>query len=180
MVGVIPRGITELALYPITGVSTLGTGVLVTGPRSLNFNIDSTSDELEGGNAIQAKAPGPKSMSAGMEFSQIELAVHAIMFGGTVGTTGAAETLVTSHTQTNDPTPKYFQVIGQAPDTVTAGGAYRVTLFKMQATAGLDETLATSAWDTPTVTLEGTALGGNFIKREAFATLAPLTTTAPA
>jgi hypothetical protein len=176
----IPRGLAEVAVYPITGVDTVGTGVLLSGPRELSMGIDSTSDELEGGNEIIAKAPGPRSLSGGLEMGEIELPVLAILFGGTVGTEGSGVTLVTSHTQTDDTTPRYFQAIGQAPDTNVGGGAYRATILKAQAIAGLDETMGTNAWNTPSISIEGTPLSGNLIKREIYATTEALTTTAPA
>ena len=94
--GEIPRGLADLKVYPITGVSTVGTSVDVPGARSLAFNIDSTSDELEGDNQIIAKAPGSKSMTGSMEFGRINLAALAVIFGGTVGTTGTTPSQISS------------------------------------------------------------------------------------
>jgi len=176
----IPRGLSELAIYPITGVSTLGAGVLLTGPRSFNFNIDSSTDELEGGNVVIASAPGPRSLSGAIELGDIALPVLGILFGGTVAVTGTAPNTVEDHTQSNDTTPRYFRIIGQAPDTNIAGGAYRATVLKAQATAGLDETMETNSWNTPTINIQGSALSGALVKRQVYAVMSALTTTAPA
>jgi hypothetical protein len=175
MPGEIPRGLADLKVYPITGVSTVGASVDVPGIRSLAFNIDSTSDELEGDNSIIAKSPGPKSLSGSMEFGRINLAALAVIFGGTVGSTGVTPNIITALDHADTVAFRFFQIVGQAPDAETSAGAYRVTIYKANATSGLDETLETNAWNTPSVNFEGIAISGNLIKRQQYETSIAIT-----
>lgn len=166
-----PRGLADLKIYPITGVSTLGSAVDVPGARSLQFTADSTSDELEGDNGIIAKAPGAISASGSIEFGQISLAVLAVLFGGTVGTTGTAPNEIAALDRTDTVGFRFFQIVGQAPDALSTTGAYRVTLYKANVTSGLDETMETGAWNTPTADFDLIAISGNIIKRQQYETM---------
>lgn len=173
--GEIPRGLADLKVYPITGVSTVGSSVDVPGIRSLSFNVDSSSDELEGDNTIIAKAPGPKSASGSMELGRIPLAALAVMFGGTVGTSGVTPNQISSLDRSDAVSFNFFQIVGQAPDAETSTGAYRVTLYKANATSGLDETMETSSWNTPSLDFDLVAISGNLIKRQQYETSVAIT-----
>lgn len=141
MVGEIPRGLADTAIAPITGLSTVGSFVDVPGGRSLSFNIDQTSDDLEGDDAILAKAVSAPSLSGSFEVGKINLAAIAIWKGGTVDSEGTTPNVITSLDQSDAAEFNWFQAMGQANDAEVAGSAYRVTLKKLIAVGGPNETL---------------------------------------
>lgn len=167
----IARGLNELQVGALTGAATTpSTWVEVPGPRSLSFNTESDSDELEGGNRIIAKVRNAASLSGSIELGQINLAALAVLLGGTVETEGVTPDQIVRLEQVDNPGVSYFQIAGQADAVDVEGAAYRVTILKALSTSGPDETLETGAWNTPTIDFEGLPVGGVLIVREQYET----------
>lgn len=171
--GEIARGLADLQVAPLTG-DVPGTWVDVPGARSLSFNTESDSDELEGDNQIIAKVRNAPSLSGSIELGQINLAALAVLLGGTVETTGVTPNAISSLEQSSANVTAYFTVAGQAPGVDASGSAYRVTIKKAITTSGLDETMEVNSWNTPSLDFEGLAVGGVLLVREQYETEVPL------
>lgn len=164
----IARGLADLQVAPLTG-GTVGAWVDVPGARSLSFNTESESDELEGDNEVIAKVRNAPSLSGSIELGRINLAALAVILGGSVETSGVAPATVTKLNQSGSVDMTFFTIAGQAPGVDTAGSAYRVTIPKALATSGPDETMEVNAWNTPGIDFEGLALDGVLVTREQYA-----------
>lgn len=171
----IARGLADLQVAPLTGAGdTPGAWVDVPGARSLSFNTESDSDELEGDNQIIAKVRNAPSLSGSIELGQINLAALAVMLGGTVQTTGTAPNEVSKLEQSSANVTAFYTIAGQAPGVDAAGSAYRVTVKKAITTSGLDETMEVNSWNTPSLDFEGLAVGGVLLVREQYQTEAAI------
>lgn len=169
--GEIARGLEQLQVGALTGSETTpSTWVEVPGPRSLTFNTESDSDELEGGNRIIAKVQNPSSLSGSIELGYVNLAALAVLLGSTVETEGTTPDQIVRLEQSDNPGTNYYQIVGQAPAVDQAGAAYRVTILKALTTSGPDETLETNAWNTPGIDFEGLPVDGVLVVREQFET----------
>lgn len=167
MVAEIARGLADLQVAPLTGAGdTPGTWVDVPGARSLSFNVESDSDELEGDNEIIAKVRNPKSLTGSIEIGRINLAALAVMLGGQVETGGVSG--VTKLDELAGSDISFYAIAGQAPGVDVSGSAYRVVIPKALTTSGLDETMEVNAWNTPTLDFEGLAVDGVLLTREQY------------
>ena len=165
----IARGLADLQVAPITGADVVGTWVDVPGARSLSFNVESDSDELEGDNGIIAKVRNPKSLSGSIEIGKINLAALAVLLGGAVETSGTGATAVSELEEEAGTSVSYYQLAGQAPGVDVEGSAYRVTIKKALTPSGLDETLEVNSWTTPSLDFEGLPIGGVLLARAQYA-----------
>lgn len=166
----IARGLADLQVATLTGADVAGTWVDVPGARSLSFNTESESDELEGDNQIIAKVRNAPSLSGSIELGQINLAALAVMLGGSVQTTGTTGSQVSKLAQSSTVANAFYTIAGQAPGVDAAGSAYRVTIKKAITTTGLDETMEVNSWNTPSLDFEGLAVGGVLLIREQYQT----------
>lgn len=167
MAAEIARGLADLQVAPLTGAGdTPGTWVDVPGARSLSFNVESDSDELEGDNEIIAKVRNPKSLTGSIEIGRINLAALAVMLGGQVETGGVSG--VTKLDELAGSDISFYAIAGQAPGVDVSGSAYRVVIPKALTTSGLDETMEVNAWNTPTLDFEGLAVDGVLLTREQY------------
>lgn len=176
--GEIPRGLADLQVAPLDAADAVGAWVDVPGARSLSFNTESDSDELEGDNQIIAKVRNAPSLSGSIELGRINLAALAVMLGGTVETEGVAPNAISSLEQSSSAGTDYFAIAGQAPGVDASGSAYRVTIKKAITTSGLDETMEVNAWNTPSLDFEGLAVGGVLLVRQQYETMVALPPTA--
>jgi len=168
--GEIPYGLEDCKVAPITGTSTVGTLVDVPGVRSVSFNVEADSDELEGDNQVISKVRKAPSLSGSVELGKINLAAIAVLRGVTASTTGSTPNSITTIQEPDTASNAWFQLVGQAPDTESTGSAYRVTLNKLISTSGPDETMEVNSWNTPTIDFEGVGIGGYLLKREQYET----------
>ncbi len=165
----IPRGLADLQVAPLVA-DVPGAWADVPGARTLSFNTESESDELEGDNDIIAKVRNPSTLSGSIEVGRINFASLAVMLGGTVETTGVTPNAVSELEQAGGVSVSYFQIAGQAPGVDVEGSAYRVTIMKALVTSGLDESMEVNSWNTPSLDFEGLALGGILLRRQQFET----------
>lgn len=163
----IPRGLGDLKVAPMTG-DTPGTNVDVPGIRTLSYNVEADSDELEGDNAIIAVVRNAAKLSGSMELGSVSLPALAAILGGTATSSGTTPNRILTYNQTNAASTYYFQVTGQA--AAADGGAYRVVLKKVIAISGPDESLSVNSWNTPTLDFEGSGVGGVLLVRSAYET----------
>jgi hypothetical protein len=168
--GEIPRGLDDLKVYVLTG-DTPGTAVDIPGAQSLEWSVESDSDELRGDNSAIALVRNPKTVSGTIRVARINLAAIAAMVGGTVVTSGTGTDEIMTLEETSAAPARYFQIVGQASSADTNGSAYRVTIYKALVTGGPNETLTIDEWSTPEFEFEAIANGsGNLLKRQNYET----------
>lgn len=176
--GEVPRGLQDLAVFPISGAFTVENGIDVPGPRSLSFKIESGSDTLEGGNATIAVARDAKKVTGSVEFGKMNLAAFGTFTGDSPTTTGTTPNQVTALEESAAAPTQYVQIVGQSPSRDASGSGYRVTIYKALVTSGPDETLSQAAWSTPTLDFEGAEnASGKLLKRENFETMVDIDLT---
>lgn len=163
--GEIPRGLDDLKVYVLTG-DTPGSATDVPGAQSLEWSVESDSDELRGDNTAIALVRNPKSVTGTIRVARINLAAMAAMVGGTV-VTGAMPPNETKTLEESSAAPaRYFQIVGQASSADTNGSAYRITIYKALVVGGPNETLTIDEWSTPEFEFEAIANpSGNLLKR---------------
>lgn len=177
--GTIARGLGDLLVYPVGAADALGTGVDVPGIRTLEWSIDSDTDELEGDNTVIAIARGAKKGSGSLELGKVYLPAYVVMFGGTFTVPGTSPNKINTYEEPATPSTNYFAICGQTFSLDTSGSAYRVTIWKALA-ATPDESLSQGEWNTPTVNFENLPNASNkFIRREQFETQTSIPTTLP-
>jgi hypothetical protein len=169
--GEIPRGLDDLGVYVLDAVGAPGTKVDVPGAQSLEWSVESDSDELRGDNQAIALVRNPKTVSGTIRVARINLTAIAAMVGGTVATSGTAPNEIQALEETSAAPARYFQIIGQASSADTNGSAYRVTIYKALVTGGPNETLTIDEWSTPEFEFEAISnAGGNLLKRQNYQT----------
>ena len=172
--GEIPRGIEDLKVAALSG-DTPGSSVDVPGVRSLTWNVESDSDDLEGDNAIIATVRNPKSLTGSIEIGRINLAALAAMVGGTVGTSGTTPSEIKTLSESSASSTNYFQATGQAPSQDSSGSAYRALIKKALVTSGPNESMTVNEWSTPTLDFTGVAISGVLMVRSNYETSVALT-----
>lgn len=171
--GEIGRGLDDLGVYVLTN-DVAGSKIDIPGVRSLSFNVDSDSDQLEGDNQIIAVVRNPKSLSGSVELGKINLAGMAAFVGGTAGTAGSTPNQITSLDESSAAPARYVQIIGQAYSQDSNNSAYRVLIKKALVTGGPNETMSVNDWNTPTLDFEGVAISGILLTRYNYETWANL------
>lgn len=173
--GEIPRGLDDLAVFVLDASGDPGTKVDVPGAQSLEWSVESDSDELRGDNQAIALVRNPKTVSGTIRVAKINLTAIAAMVGGTVSTTGTTPNEIMALEETSAAPARYFQVVGQASSADTNGSAYRVTIYKCLVTGGPNETLTIDEWSTPEFEFEAIANdAGSLLLRQNYQTLAAI------
>lgn len=168
--GEIPRGLDDLKVYVLTG-DTPGSAIDVPGAQSMEWSVESDSDELRGDNQAIALVRNPKTVSGTIRVARINLAAIAAMVGGTVSSVGMTPNIILSLEESSAAPARYFQIVGQASSADTNNSAYRATVYKALVTGGPNETLTIDEWSTPEFEFEAIAnSGGNLLKRQNYET----------
>lgn len=168
--GEIPRGLSDLKVYVLTG-DTPGAAIDVPGAQSMEWSVESDSDELRGDNAAIALVRNPKTVAGTIRVAKINLAAFAAMIGGTVATAGVTPNIIQTLEESSAAPARYFQIVGQTESQDTNGSAYRATIYKALVTGGPNEALTIDEWSTPEFEFEAIANGaGNLIKRQNYET----------
>ena len=174
--GEAPRGIDDAKVATVTGaLNTVGTSVDLPGIRTVSFNTESDTDELEGDNKIIAVARGIKRFTGSIELGLINLAALAVIQGGTVTNSGTTPAATSSLDELDDLVSRYFQCIISCPSMDVGGSGYQVTLKKLMVTSGLDESHTVNDWTTPGYDFSGVSISGVFAVRKQFETNVILT-----
>ena len=169
--GEIPRGLDDLKVYVLDNAGSPGTAVDVPGVQSLDWSVESDSDELRGDNSAIALVRNAKTVSGTVRIAKINLTALAAMIGGTVTTGGTGATETQTLEETSAAPARYFQIVGQAGSQDANGSAYRVTIYKALVTSGPNETLEIDSWSTPELDFDAVANGsGNLLRRQNYAT----------
>jgi hypothetical protein len=173
--GEIPRGLDDLKVYILTA-DVPGSSVDVPGAQSLEWSVESDSDELRGDNTAIALVRNPKTVSGTIRVARINLAAFAAMVGGTATTSGTSPNQIISLDESSAAPARYFQIVGQASSADTNGSAYRTTIYKALVTGGPNETLTIDEWSTPEFEFEAIANPtGNLLKRQNYETAVAVT-----
>lgn len=168
--GQIPRGLDDLKVYVLTA-DTPGSAVDVPGAQSLEWSVESDSDELRGDNVAIALVRNPKTVSGTIRIARIDLSAIAAMVGGTVVTAGTTPNETKALEESSAAPARYFQIIGQAGSQDANGSAYRITIYKALVTGGPNESLTIDEWSTPEFEFEAIAnTSGNLLQRKNYET----------
>lgn len=168
--GEIPRGLDDLKVYVLTA-DIPGSAIDVPGSQSLEWSVESDSDELRGDNQAIALVRNPKTVTGTIRVARINLAAFAAMTGSTVVTSGTTPNSIIALEESSAAPARYFQIIGQAGSQDTNGSAYRVTIYKALVTGGPNESLTIDEWSTPEFEFEAIAnASGNLLKRQNYET----------
>lgn len=131
--GEIPFGCRDCMIWPLTG-DTPGTGVDVPRIRQVELNVTRDSAELEGDDVTVAVQTFAKKMEGSIEAGGINLAVLAVLEGGTVGTTGMTPDRITTYEVRGDDVEGYFRL--EAQSIANDGGDLHLVAYKVKATSG--------------------------------------------
>jgi hypothetical protein len=130
----IPFGVRDCKIYPLT-VDTPGTATDVPRIRRVELNVVRDSANLEGDDVTVAVQTFAKRMEGSIEAGGINLAVLAVLEGGTVeATTGTMPNRVTTYKVQGSDVEGYFQLIAQAIGN--DGGDVHLRVYKCKATSG--------------------------------------------
>jgi hypothetical protein len=169
--GQIPRGLGDLKVYVLDAAGAPGSAVDVTGAQSLEWSVESDSDELRGDNQAIALVRNPKTVAGTIRIAKINLTAMAAMIGGTVATSGTAPNEIQSLEEASAAPARYFQIVGQTGSQDTNGSAYRITIYKALVVGGPNESLTIDEWSTPELEFEAIAnASGNLLKRQSYQT----------
>lgn len=129
----IPFGLRDLKVYPLTGDAP-GTGVDVPRVRTLEYNIERDSADLEGDDVIVATHTFAKKITGSFEQGGVNLAIRVVLEGGTLTTTGVTPNITNTYAVKGTDVEGYFQVIGQSYNDDQ--GDTHVKLYKCKAVGG--------------------------------------------
>lgn len=173
--GEIPRGLSDLKVYVLDAVGAPGSATDVPGAQSLEWSVESDSDELRGDNSAIALVRNPKTVAGTIRIAKINLTAMAAMIGGTVVTGGTAPNETQTLEEASAAPARYFQIVGQTSSQDTNSSAYRVTIYKALVVGGPNESLTIDEWSTPELEFEAIAnASGNLLKRENYQTEAAI------
>lgn len=134
----LPYGLRDVKVAALT-VETPGTSVDLPNSRTLSFSEAEDFEELRGDDgvvAVHGKGPG---VNWTLESGGISLDATAIMYGGTVTTTGTTPNQIKKYTKLGTDVRPYFQIEGQAISD--SGGDFHVKLYRARCTGELSGTL---------------------------------------
>lgn len=135
----LPFGLRDVKVRQLTG-ETPGTSVDLPNGRTFSFSEAEDFEELRGDDGLVAvRGLGP-SVDWELEGGGISLDAVAIMFGGTVTTTGTTPNQVKLYRKAGTDARPYFQVEGQAISD--SGGDFHVVLYRCRSTGELSGELS--------------------------------------
>lgn len=153
---VLPYGLREVVLTPISDAGVEGTPVKLPASQTFSFSEEEEFEELRGDDEVQAiRGKGP-SCSWDLEAGGISLAAYKVMAGGTIELTGTTPSQVQTFTKNTGDARPYFKVEGRAIND--GGGDFHAVVFKCRASESLEGELSDGTfWVT---SASGTGIGG--------------------
>ncbi len=129
----LPFGLRDIKLYPLTG-DTPGTAVDCPRARTLEYNIERDSADLERDDVIVATHTFAKQVTGSFEAGGVNLAIRVVLEGGVLTTTGVTPNITNTYAVKGTDVEGYFQAIGQSYNDDE--GDIHVKLYKCKATSG--------------------------------------------
>jgi hypothetical protein len=159
--GEIPFGCRDCKIFPLTTEpATYGTGVDVPRIRQVTFNVVRDSEQLEGDDVVVAVQTFAKKLEGSIEAGGINLAVLAVLEGGTVATeTGMTPDRVQEYNVKGTDVEGYFGIIAQAIGN--DDGDLWIRVYKAKATSGPEINFENGAFALTTCDLEAVFNGSS-------------------
>lgn len=130
----LPFGLRDVKVRALTG-ETPGTSVDFPNARTFSFSESSDSEELRGDDGVVAVHDLGSGVDWELEGGGYSFEAVAIMYGGTVTTSGVAPNQKKTYTKASTDARPYFQVEGQAISD--SGGDFHILLYRAKATGEL-------------------------------------------
>lgn len=134
----LPFGLRDVKLkaYTDAAATTLGsTPVDLPNSRTLSFSETEDFEELRGDDALQASHGSGPNVEWELEGGGVSLEAVALMYGGTVTTSGVAPNQVKTLTKRSGDVRPYFQIEGQSISD--SGGDLHIVIPRCKATGDL-------------------------------------------
>lgn len=128
---VLPYGLREVQLYPISDAGVVGTKVKLPASRTFTFADTEDFSELRGDDKVQASRGNGATVDWDLEGGGISLEAYKTIAGGTITESGISPDLVKTYNKKAANSRAYFQVIGRAISD--SGGDFRVKVYKCKA-----------------------------------------------
>lgn len=150
----LPFGLRDVKVRALTG-ETAGTSVDFPYGRTLSFSETSDSEELRGDDGVVAVHDLGNGVDWELEGGGFSFEAIAVMYGGTVTTSGVTPNQKKTYAKLSTDARPYFQIEGQAISD--SGGDFHILLYRCKATGELSGELGDgSFWLTG---VSGRALG---------------------
>ena len=124
----LPYGCRDIKLYTLTGDTPSATGVDLPNSRTLQFTESEDFTDLRGDDALIATHGQGPTVDWTLEGGGISLEATALMYGGTVTTTGTTPAQQKTFSATGTKVRPYFQIQGQAISD--SGGDFHVKIYR--------------------------------------------------
>ena len=149
-------GVDDLKIFPVTNDTadsyTVSAGIDVPGVRQISLTFEIDQKELTGDEKTLAVSSKIKSVTFNSEYAELSLDVLAALSGGSVSTSGSADTESATFSFSDGDLPKYFQLQAKINGTDSiVGGDCHIILYKCKASAipinGVQNDFATHTFD---------------------------------
>lgn len=149
-------GVDDLKIFPVTNDTadsyTVSAGIDVPGVRQISLTFEIDQKELTGDEKTLAVSSKIKSVTFNSEYAELSLDVLAALSGGSVSTSGSADTESATFSFSDGDLPKYFQLQAKINGTDSiVGGDCHIILYKCKASAipinGVQNDFATYTFD---------------------------------
>lgn len=133
---VLPYGLRDVKLTPISDAGTLGTPVDLPAARTFSFSESEEFEELRGDDTVVAIRGKGAVVDWDLEAGGISIEAWKVMSGGTITSTGTTPAMQKSFKKTKNDSRPYFKVEGQAISD--SGGDFHAIVFKCRVTDSLE------------------------------------------
>lgn len=133
----LPYGLRDVKLTPYTtaAATTLGTSVDLPNGRTLSFAETEAFEELRGDDRLVATHGAGPQVEWELEAGGVSLEAVAVMYGGTVSTTGSTPNQVKKLRKKVTDVRPYFKIEGQVISD--SGGDLHAVIYRAKATDNL-------------------------------------------
>lgn len=139
----LPYGLRDVKVAALT-VETPGTSVDLPNSRTLSFSEAEDFEELRGDDGLVAVHGKGPSVNWTLENGGYSFEAVAIMYGGTVTTTGTTPNQIKTFRKLGTDQRPYFHIEGQAISD--SGGDFHVVLYRARCTGELSGSMADGAF----------------------------------
>lgn len=133
----LPFGLRAVKLTPYTteAATALGTGVTLPHSRTLSFAEVEEYEELRGDDSLVATHGSGPSVEWELESGGIPFEAGAVMYGGTVSSSGVTPNIIKTWTKRHQDVRKPFKIEGQVISD--SGGDLHAVIYRAKATGNL-------------------------------------------
>lgn len=134
-VNLLPFGIRDIKLTPISAAGAYGSIVDLPAGRTLSWSETADFEELRGDDQLLAERETATVVDWELEEGGISLEAYAVMAGGTVTSSGVTPNVKKTYNKKGTETRPYFYLEGQSIND--NGGDTHVVIYKAKATGDI-------------------------------------------